>query len=174
MRSGGRVWAELAGNVLFWGVILAATASAGVWLPLLVLYFVPAYLAGNLQSLRKYVEHMGMTGTTANGLTRSIVPGKCASANLRRRRCSTSRTTGSTTATCSCPASAALHGIARALARAGEVGPYLSYGHALVPMLRCLADPRIGPQWLAQSGEQVLDGVAVNVGQPEVAADLER
>ena len=33
----------------------------------------PALLAANLQSWRKYIEHVGLTGDTVNGSTRSIV-----------------------------------------------------------------------------------------------------
>ena len=37
------------------------------------MYLAPAFLAANLQSWRKYIEHVGMTGDTVNGSTRSIV-----------------------------------------------------------------------------------------------------
>ena len=37
------------------------------------MYLAPAVLAANLQSWRKYIEHVGMTGDTVNGSTRSIV-----------------------------------------------------------------------------------------------------
>ena len=33
----------------------------------------PAWLAANMQSLRKYMEHVGLTGSTVNSSTRSIV-----------------------------------------------------------------------------------------------------
>ena len=33
----------------------------------------PAWLAANMQSLRKYIEHVGLTGSTVNSSTRSIV-----------------------------------------------------------------------------------------------------
>ena len=33
----------------------------------------PAFIAGNLQSWRKYIEHVGLSGYTANSSTRSIV-----------------------------------------------------------------------------------------------------
>jgi hypothetical protein len=29
----------------------------------------------------------------------------------------------------------------------GEQMPFLSYRHALVDLIRSLADPRVGPQW---------------------------
>src|SRR5436190_940736 len=77
-RAGGdggrRIWAELALIVAFWGAVLAATAWWGAWKWLLVLYVIPALLAGDMHSLRKYIEHMGMTGSTVLGLTRTVVP----------------------------------------------------------------------------------------------------
>jgi fatty acid desaturase len=42
-------------------------------LPLLLVgYLLPAYVAGNVQSLRKYVEHVGLTGPRGGVLTRSV------------------------------------------------------------------------------------------------------
>ena len=41
---------------------------------LLVLYAIPAIVAGDMHSLRKYIEHMGLTGSTVLGLTRTVVP----------------------------------------------------------------------------------------------------
>jgi len=29
----------------------------------------------------------------------------------------------------------------------GERAPYTSYRYALIELMRCLADPRVGPQW---------------------------
>ena len=43
------------------------------WKYFLWLYLIPAWLAANMQSLRKYVEHVGLTGSTVNSSTRSIV-----------------------------------------------------------------------------------------------------
>src|SRR4051794_21488330 len=69
-----RIWAELALTITFWASVLAATAWWGAWEWLLVLYVIPAIVAGDMHSLRKYVEHMGMTGSTVLGLTRTVVP----------------------------------------------------------------------------------------------------
>jgi fatty acid desaturase len=65
------IWVELVGLVAVW----AAIVGLAVWfdlVPVLVAgYLIPAVLAGNVQSLRKYVEHVGLTGR-GPALTRSV------------------------------------------------------------------------------------------------------
>ena len=69
-----RIWAEFALMAVLWAVILGTVAWLGVWKYFLCLYLIPAAMAGNLQSWRKYIEHVGMTGATIRSGTRSIVP----------------------------------------------------------------------------------------------------
>ena len=57
----------------FWTAILATIATFGLWKYFLWLHLIPGWLAANMQSLRKYVEHVGLTGSTVNSSTRSIV-----------------------------------------------------------------------------------------------------
>src|SRR5207244_3097344 len=59
-----RVWCELTMVLVVWGVVVAAAAWSNALTFLLVLYGIPALIAGNMQSLRKYIEHMGLTGST--------------------------------------------------------------------------------------------------------------
>src|SRR5207253_477601 len=65
------IWIELAGLAAFWAVIIGLV----VWfdaIPVFVAaYLIPAVIAGNVQSLRKYVEHVGLTGR-GHALTRSV------------------------------------------------------------------------------------------------------
>src|SRR6185436_1645740 len=68
-----RIWAELVLTVVIWTFILWAMATFGLWKYFIWMYLAPAILAANLQSWRKYIEHVGMTGDTVNGSTRSIV-----------------------------------------------------------------------------------------------------
>lgn len=68
-----RIWLEFGMTALGWTAILAATAVFDAWKYFLWLHVIPAWLAANMQSLRKYVEHVGLTGATVNGSTRSIV-----------------------------------------------------------------------------------------------------
>ena len=142
-----RIWAELALTVLIWTFILCAVAAFGVWKYFIWMYLAPAVLAANLQSWRKYIEHVGMTGDTVNGSTRSIVAkswmGRLVAFTLLHEP---------------------FHGVHHQRAglphsvlpqhvetlqpkKAGERKPYPSYRYALVELMRCLADPRVGPQW---------------------------
>jgi fatty acid desaturase len=144
-----RIWIEMAGIVAVWTVVVTAAAWWNLWLYLLVMYLVPAWLAANMQSLRKYIEHLGMTGSTALGLTRSVYPpsllGRLVSVSMFHEP---------------------FHGIHHRFPQlphealpqlpglvlpdsAGEKAPFASYRAALWDMLPSLSDPRIGPQWQA-------------------------
>ncbi|MEQ1860230.1 MAG: fatty acid desaturase [Chthoniobacteraceae bacterium] len=68
-----RIWLEFAGTAVVWTAILTAIAIFDAWKYFLWLHVMPAWLAANMQSLRKYVEHVGLTGSTVNSATRSIV-----------------------------------------------------------------------------------------------------
>ena len=68
-----RIWLEFALMAGTWIAILTAIAIFDVWKYFLWLHVMPAWLAANMQSLRKYVEHVGLTGSTVNSSTRSIV-----------------------------------------------------------------------------------------------------
>jgi fatty acid desaturase len=148
-----RIWAELALVVLVWGGIMAAVAGWGVWKFFLVMYALPGVVAGNMQSLRKYIEHMGLTGSTVLGATRSVVPagpvGRLVAMSLFN---------------------ISYHGVHHQFAKMPygalpeftptlsptlpeELPPFPSYRHAFRDMLGGLADPRVGPQWReAESG----------------------
>src|ERR1700748_1071482 len=69
-----RIWAELVLSFFAWAAILAAVAFFGLWKYWLWVYLMPAMIAANLPTWRKYVEHLGLTGNTVNSSTRSIVP----------------------------------------------------------------------------------------------------
>ena len=144
-----RIWAELILIALAWSVILASVAIFDLWKYFLWLYLAPALLAANLQSWRKYIEHVGMTGNTVNGSTRSIVAkswlGRLIAFSLLHEP---------------------FHGIHHQRAglphsvlpqfveklqpkKPGEHSPYPSYRDALPDLLRSLVNPRVGPQWRA-------------------------
>jgi fatty acid desaturase len=111
------------------------------------MYLAPGMLAANLQSWRKYIEHVGMTGDTPNGATRSIVAkswmGRLLAFTLLHEP---------------------FHGVHHQRAglphsvlpqhleklepkNPGEKPPYKGYRYALIELMRCLSDPRVGPQW---------------------------
>ncbi len=68
-----RIWIEFGITAAVWAAIFTTDALFGTWKYFLWTYFIPAWLAANMQSLRKYVEHVGLTGATVNSSTRSIV-----------------------------------------------------------------------------------------------------
>jgi fatty acid desaturase len=68
-----RIWTELAATAAVWTVLLSAIGYFHLWTYFLWLHVAPAWLAANMQSVRKYVEHVGLTGATVNGSTRSVV-----------------------------------------------------------------------------------------------------
>ena len=142
-----RIWAELALTAVTWSLVLWAVAAFGLWKYFIWMYLVPAFLAANLQNWRKYIEHVGMTGDTVNGSTRSIVTnswmGRLVAFSLLHEP---------------------FHGVHHQRAglphsvlpqhveklqpkKPGERPPYAGYRYALMELMRCLADPRVGPQW---------------------------
>ena len=142
-----RIWMELALTTVVWIGLIWTVAAFDFWKYFIWMYLAPAFVAANLQSWRKYIEHVGMTGTTVNSSTRSIVanswPGRLMAFTLLHEP---------------------FHGVHHQ--RAGlphsvlpqcasvldpkipeEPMPYPSYRHALLDLIRSLADPRVGPQW---------------------------
>ena len=146
-----RIRWEFALMLAFWVMVFALTAWLHTWKFLLWMHFAPAFLAGNLQSWRKYIEHVGMTGATVNGLTRSIVArgwsGFLFSFTLLHEP---------------------YHGIHHRHAgltydllpgrtvllqprEEDELPPFAGYRHALLHLARTLLNPRAGSQWRARS-----------------------
>lgn len=142
-----RIWLESTLMVTFWAAVLGTVAYLGVWLWLLVLYLLPAFIAGNLQSWRKYIEHVGLSGHTGRSATRSIIgvdwKAKCVSISLLHQP---------------------LHGVHHVRASLpynempdhkylliptdeGDTIPFPNYRAAFADLLKGLADPRVGSQW---------------------------
>jgi len=142
-----RIWAEVALMVIVWAVVLAVVGYFDVWRYFFWMYLGPAVIAGNLQSWRKYIEHVGLTGSTVKSGTRSIVAdnfmGRLVSFTLLHEP---------------------YHGVHHL--RAGithaelpqfaselhpdneeERAPFPSYRHAFIDLFQCLHDPRVGAQW---------------------------
>jgi fatty acid desaturase len=146
-----RIWAELAFLALGWGSIVAVVAYFNGWKFLLLMYVIPATLAGFMQSLRKYIEHMGLRGSTVLSSTRSVVTpgvlGRFLAFTLFEE-----------------PYHGVHHKFARlpyvvlpeftddlVPSRAEEKPPFPTYRHALWDMIGSLHDPKVGEQWLHAS-----------------------
>jgi fatty acid desaturase len=142
-----RIWAELVLMVGVWTGVLLAVSYWGLWTYFLWMYAVPSFITGNLQSWRKYIEHVGLAGSTVNGSTRSIVAdgwaGRLVAFTLLHEP---------------------YHGVhhlhvgvphARLPWLASDLmpltiderQPFPSYRHALLDLLSQLSDPRVGAQW---------------------------
>lgn len=142
-----RVWVEFAIILVVNTLIVVAVAHWQIWNYFLWSYVAPALIAGNLQSWRKYIEHVGLKGHTARSATRSIVAdtwtGRLLSLTLLHEP---------------------LHGIHHIRAGLphseypehvdllqpqfeGEVAPFPNYRSALKHLLRNLSDPRSGSHW---------------------------
>lgn len=152
-RVRSRIWKELALMVVVWALIIAAVSYFQVWRYFLWMYLVPTFIAGNLQSWRKYIEHVGLLGNTVNSSTRSIVARGWAGRlfaftllhepyhGLHHLHVGTPH--------------AELPRLADQLTPATpeEIHPFPSYRHALVHLIRNLADPRVGAQWRESSNQ---------------------
>ena len=142
-----RVWRELFLTVGFWAITLFLVARFDLWPYFWWNYFIPAFVAGNLQSWRKYIEHVGMSGNEARSATRSIIAdtwsGKLMSLTLLHEP---------------------LHGIHHIKAGLrhyelpghtdlldpvdeGDSTPFPNYRSAFIDLLGKLRDPKVGQQW---------------------------
>ena len=146
-----RIMIELISMLLLWIAIIAAVNHFQVWPYFLWMYLLPTYLAGNLQSWRKYIEHVGLTGNTVNSSTRSIVaqgwPGRLFAFTLLHEPFH------------------GLHHMHVGLPHAElprlspelapktpeEIHPFPSYRSAMLHLIKSLADPRVGAQWRTSS-----------------------
>jgi fatty acid desaturase len=72
-RQRRRIAEEYALCALVWAVTLTIVARNGWWTYFVVGYLVPAMLAGNLQSLRKFTEHLGLVGGSIVSTTRTVI-----------------------------------------------------------------------------------------------------
>jgi fatty acid desaturase len=143
-----KIWLEFVLMAVTWAFILGAVTITDTWRYFLWLYAAPAFLAANMQSWRKYIEHVGLTGSTVNSSTRSIIAegplGKFVALTLLHEP---------------------FHGVhhwrpgiphaelplfASALEpkNPDEIAPFPSYWHAFKHLFRNLVNPRVGSQWL--------------------------
>jgi fatty acid desaturase len=154
-----RIWTELMLVLTVWSVVILATAYWHAWKYLIVVYVLPAFLAGNLHTWRKYVEHMGLLGAKILECTRTVMPqtalGRVLSFSLFHE---------------------SYHGVHHKYARLphavlpelssillppaqGEIRPFPNYRSAVLDMITSLHDPRIGAQWLQSPVSNELDSL---------------
>ncbi len=148
-----RVWLDFAMMAVLWTAIGICVAHWQLGKYFLWVYLLPAFLAGNLQSWRKYIEHVGLTGSTVNSSTRSVVArgfgGKIVAFTLLHEPYHGVHHLHMALPHAHLPARAA----ELAPQSDGELHPFKNYRHAMRHLLRSLRDPRVGAQWHTISGK---------------------
>ena len=145
-----RIWLEIALTIAVWTGVGLLIMQKNLQMQFLFVYLLPAWIGTNMQNWRKYVEHVGMTGSSVNAATRSIVTpgwvGRLMDFTLLHE-----------------PYHGVHHkhpGLPHAeLPRrshelypqcSDEFPPFPNYGTALLHMIPSLKDPQVGPQWKAR------------------------
>ena len=146
-----RIWSELALAIAVWVAVVAAVAFWGAWKYFIWIYLVPALISANLQSWRKYIEHLGLTGDTVNSSTRSIVP-RSWLGHLFAHTLLHEPYHGVHHKNAGLPHTV-LPRFTSVLApqKPDDVAPFISYRQALPDVIRSLGNPRVGAQWRESS-----------------------
>jgi fatty acid desaturase len=163
------------GCALFWAALFAASEYFNLWRPLLVGTIVPALLSGMMQSLNKYEQHMGLHGHSVLGLTRTVVD-RTRSSEIISAAMLYNDYHGTHHRYAKIPYYHLPKATAYTLASASEPCPvYPSIVSAALDMLKCLRDPKIGPQWVKHrdaSDAGVSQPVAIaQTAQPQFTGD---
>jgi len=142
-----RIWLEYALIVVVWTTILTAVTRFHVWDYFTWVLLGPAVIAGNLQSWRKYIEHVGLSGHTARSATRSIVAqtwsGRLLSLTLLHEPFHGIHHLRMALPHDQLP----LHAALLDPATEGDVAPFPNYRAAVMHLLRNLPDPKSGSHW---------------------------
>jgi len=142
-----RIWLEYALIVAVWTTIFTTVSWFQVWDYFGWVFLGPAVLAGNLQSWRKYIEHVGLSGHTARSATRSIVAktwsGRLLSLTLLHEPFHGIHHLKMALPHDQLPRHAALLDPATD----GDVAPFPNYRAAVRHLLRNLSDPKSGSHW---------------------------
>ncbi len=143
----GRIWGEFYLIVGAWVLILAAVAAWQIWAYFLWIHVLPAIIAGNLQSWRKYVEHVGLHGRTAKSATRSIIAtswsGRLLSLTLLHEPFHAVHHLRAGLHHYELP----LHEKSLTPHAEGDLTPFPNYRSAVGHLLRELSNPRVGSHW---------------------------
>jgi fatty acid desaturase len=132
----------------FWAILLTIIGWFNVWGEFLMVFVAPAFLAGMLQSLRKFTEHLGLMGNTPETAARTIVDHSLVGRFLETTMLNITYHTAHHR-----DASLLYHELPQATAEAVALDPqsnpiYSSYWQAFVDMMPSLADPKVGEQWV--------------------------
>lgn len=142
-----RIWGEGLLIIVFWSAAITAVAHWDLWTYFLWLHFLPGLLAGNAQSWRKYIEHVGLSGHTARSATRSIIcdtwTGRLLSVTLLHEPFHGVHHLRAGLHHYELPH----HAASLTPVEEGEVAPFPNYRSAILHLVRTLRDPRVGSHW---------------------------
>jgi fatty acid desaturase len=142
-----RIWMELALSAAVNILLIIAVTWFHVWSYFLWIYVLPAIIAGNLQSWRKYIEHVGLSGSTTKSATRSIVcdtwSGRLLSLTLLHEPFHAIHHMKAGIPHAELP----LHAKDLEPTAEGELPVFPNYRSAVMHLLRNLSDPRSGSHW---------------------------
>ncbi len=142
-----KIWGEYALMAVFWTLALSTVAWIGVWKYFFWLYLLPSFVAGNMQSWRKYIEHVGLSGHTAKSATRSIIcdtwAGRFLSLTLLHEPFHTVHHLRASVPHYELP----LHARELPPKDRGDLEIFPSYFSAIKHVISRLSDPRAGSHW---------------------------
>jgi len=142
-----RIWRELVLMVTVWTVMLVMVHLFQVWSYFIWCVGAPAVIAGNLQSWRKYVEHVGLHGHTAKSATRSIIAdtwlGRFFSVTLLHEPFHAVHHMRAGLHHYELP----LHSKSLQPTAEGDLTPFPNYWSAIKHVLSEMKDPRVGSHW---------------------------
>jgi fatty acid desaturase len=145
-RQRGRLVAEWVLLVSFWAGLLVLIEARGWWEVFIIAHLVPAWLAGTMQTIRKFTEHLGMFGDGIFAMTRVIVY-----RNPLGRAASSSQLHVEHHATHHRYARIPYYVLPGATSIALEKDPgqrvFRNHLEAIIDVVPHLLNPRLGPQW---------------------------
>jgi fatty acid desaturase len=148
------VVAGYAASVCVWAAILIAVNHFRAWELFAVVGVVPLAIAGAVQTLNKYTQHLGLHGRSVLGLTRTVVDRRRYAAIVSSSMLHND-SHGTHHRYAKIPHYHLPAATPYALADSREPCPvFPSVTAAVLDMLPCLGDPKVGPQWVGESGRE--------------------
>ena len=136
-----------------WAATFVALNHFALWHEFLFTSIVPMATSGMLQTLNKFEQHLGLHGETVLGLTRTVVDEHPAT-ELVSAAMLFNDYHGTHHRYAKIPYYHLPHATPYTLAGAREYCPvFPSVVSATLDMLRCLTDPKVGPQWLEYAAD---------------------
>lgn len=130
----------------FWIGVVWAVDARGWWEWFLVGFIAPAWLAGTMQTIRKFTEHLGMFGEGIIAMTRTVIySGRCGKAASSSQRHVEHHATHHRYARIPYYVLPEATDIVYEDAPGGRTFP--NHWRAMLDMLPHLLDPRLGAQW---------------------------